>query len=53
MFCGCFLSFLQGFAGFLFFFALLNVGKIGVFEVSLRFLWGFILKYVKKVGSKP
>ena len=32
--------FLQTFLVFLFFFALLNVGEVGVFELSLLFLWG-------------
>ena len=40
VFVGAFLSFLQGFAGFLFSLSLLKVYKIGVFKVSLRFLGG-------------
>ena len=42
-----FLSFLQGFAGFLFFFALLDVGEIRVLELVLwcvYVLW-CVLKY--------
>ena len=48
-----FLGFLVGFLGFLFFFALLNLGNIRVFETNLLFFWfvyglgvRFILKYV-------
>ena len=33
-------GFLQGFGGFLFFFTLLNGGKIGLLELILLFLWG-------------
>ena len=41
----------MSFVGFLFFFALLNVGEVGVFVLSLRFCgvstfgWKLILKY--------
>ena len=48
-----FLGFLKRFLGFLFLFALLNVGYIGLLETNLLFLWfvyglgvRFILKYV-------
>ena len=31
--------FIKRFAGFLFFFALLNIGKIRILELNLLFLW--------------
>ena len=44
----------------MFFFALLNVGKIRVLGVVFCFLWGlyglkvgFILKYVRNEGNRP
>ena len=53
-----FLRFSCGFARFYLFLTLLNMGNIGVIDLSLFFLWcvcgfwvGFILKYLKTTGS--
>ena len=50
--------FLIRFARFYLFLTLLNMGNIGVIDLSLFFLWcvsgfwvGFILKYLKTTGS--